>query len=289
LCPRPLRERASRCCNKQEGVRGACKNPSPLRDRGHTIVPSPARGEGTRGDTTCAVPILAETKPRCARVRPMSQEPTCTCGRRRSIVSGLLFTMKIATPTCEPSARAAVMGFATLNPSYELRAAAAAKRGAPTEAALILRAALLSCAAVLRRDSVSGYLRPRAPPESRSGPFPARPGGAVPIWSRRPSASILARTHGIHREMRACCASLIQAGAQRSLSHRRLHARRAADDKAHDITLATVAIARYRHRGDLKERALARHETSRGAPCAVSTLSSPRLECSSGPDVGTIL
>jgi hypothetical protein len=32
----------------------------------------------------------------------------------------LLFTMKIATRTCEPSARAVVMGFATLNPSYEL-------------------------------------------------------------------------------------------------------------------------------------------------------------------------
>src|ERR1700716_1118400 len=37
----------------------------------------------------------------------MPREPTCTGGRRRSIVSGLLFTMKIATRACEPSARAA--------------------------------------------------------------------------------------------------------------------------------------------------------------------------------------
>src|SRR6266851_6443761 len=33
------------------------------------------------------------------------EEPTFTCGRIRSIVSGLLFTMKTATRTCEPSAR----------------------------------------------------------------------------------------------------------------------------------------------------------------------------------------
>src|SRR5262249_25518722 len=36
------------------------------------------------------------------------EEPTFTCGRIRSIVSGLLFTMKIATRTCEPSARGAM-------------------------------------------------------------------------------------------------------------------------------------------------------------------------------------
>ena len=36
-------------------------------------------------------------------------EPTFTCGRIRSIVSGLLFTMKTATRTCEPSARDIVL------------------------------------------------------------------------------------------------------------------------------------------------------------------------------------
>src|SRR5260370_12642018 len=27
------------------------RSPSPIRDRGHTLAPSPARGEGTRGNT----------------------------------------------------------------------------------------------------------------------------------------------------------------------------------------------------------------------------------------------
>src|SRR5262249_32388497 len=53
LRPLPLRERATQSCHEQSWVRGclATKNPSPIRTRGHTIVPSPARGEGTRGDT----------------------------------------------------------------------------------------------------------------------------------------------------------------------------------------------------------------------------------------------
>src|ERR1700756_5304911 len=53
---------------------------------------------------------------RCARdrraPRPTAascEEPTFTCGRIRSIVSGLLFTMKTATRTCEPSARDIVL------------------------------------------------------------------------------------------------------------------------------------------------------------------------------------
>jgi hypothetical protein len=52
---------------------------------------------------------------RCARdrraPRPTAascEEPTSTCGRIRSIVSGLLFTMKTATRTCKPSARGAM-------------------------------------------------------------------------------------------------------------------------------------------------------------------------------------
>ena len=49
---------------------------------------------------------------RCARdtgrTAASYEEPTFTCGRLRSIVSGLLFTMKTATRTCEPSARGAM-------------------------------------------------------------------------------------------------------------------------------------------------------------------------------------
>jgi hypothetical protein len=46
---------------------------------------------------------------RCARdTAAWCEEPTFTCGRIRSIVSGLLFTMKTATGTCEPSARDAM-------------------------------------------------------------------------------------------------------------------------------------------------------------------------------------
>jgi hypothetical protein len=45
---------------------------------------------------------------RIRRYRASCEEPTFTCGRIRSIVSGLLFTMKTATRTCEPSARGAI-------------------------------------------------------------------------------------------------------------------------------------------------------------------------------------
>ncbi len=48
---------------------------------------------------------FGQTKPRDGRPR---EEPTCTCGRRGSIVCGLLFTMKIPTQACEPFASAAV-------------------------------------------------------------------------------------------------------------------------------------------------------------------------------------
>ena len=66
---------------------------------------------------TVTIPDLQRIIPlrfmlRCARdtraPRPDAascEEPTFTCGRIRSIVSGLLFTMKTATRTCEPSAR----------------------------------------------------------------------------------------------------------------------------------------------------------------------------------------
>src|ERR1700757_888223 len=43
------------------------------------------------------------------RTAASCEEPTFTCGRIRSIVSGLLFTMKTATRTCEPSARDIVL------------------------------------------------------------------------------------------------------------------------------------------------------------------------------------
>ena len=42
---------------------------------------------------------------RVRRYRASCKEPTFTCRRIRSIVSGLLFTMKTATRTCEPSTR----------------------------------------------------------------------------------------------------------------------------------------------------------------------------------------
>jgi len=42
---------------------------------------------------------------RRGRARPSHREPTCTCAQVRSIVVGLLFTMKIPTQTCDASAR----------------------------------------------------------------------------------------------------------------------------------------------------------------------------------------
>jgi hypothetical protein len=78
----------------------------------------------------------------------------------------------------------------------------AAQRAAPTEAALILPAWVSSCGAVLLRRSIPSRLRSPVPPEARSWPFPARLGGGVAIWSRRPNASTLARTRGILWGMR---------------------------------------------------------------------------------------
>jgi hypothetical protein len=46
-----------------------------------------------------------ETNPHSGRARPSHREPTCTCTQVRSIVVGLLFTMKIPTQTCDASAR----------------------------------------------------------------------------------------------------------------------------------------------------------------------------------------
>jgi hypothetical protein len=65
------------------------------------------------------------------------------------------------------------------------------------------------------RSFVSHYVQPPVPPESTSWPFPAMLDGAVPIWSRRPSASTPARTHGILRGMTAWRAPCLeQAGAR---------------------------------------------------------------------------
>jgi hypothetical protein len=58
------------------------------------------------GLRSCAAPGTRELARRTAASH---EEPTFTCGRIRSIVSGLLFTMKTATPTCRvASARSAV-------------------------------------------------------------------------------------------------------------------------------------------------------------------------------------
>src|SRR5207237_2675721 len=50
-------------------------------------------------------------------------------------------------------------------------------------------------------ESLPSHVPLRLPPESRSWPFPAILGGAVPTWSRRPNANTLARSRGIPREM----------------------------------------------------------------------------------------
>src|SRR5258708_38768774 len=60
------------------------------------------RGSRTR---CSAAPGIRELPRRTAAA---CEEPTFTCGRIRSIVSGLLFTIKTATRTSEPSTRDAI-------------------------------------------------------------------------------------------------------------------------------------------------------------------------------------
>src|SRR5215468_9388930 len=64
---------------------------------------------------------------------------------------------------------------------------------------LIFLAWIWSSAGVLLRRA--RYARVPVLPQSRSWPFPARLGGAVPISSRRPTANTLAQTRGILRGM----------------------------------------------------------------------------------------
>jgi hypothetical protein len=54
-----------------------------------------------------------------------------------------------------------------------------------------------------RRQSVPSYVQAAMLLASRSRPCPAVPVGAVPIWSRRPNANTLARTHENHWGMMA--------------------------------------------------------------------------------------
>ena len=103
------------------------ENPSPIRSRGHTIVPSPARAEGTKGESR-AFWRNEPNEPYLGRPRESGThnhglwlwvpalaalgrdddfhkngEPTCGCGNRslvRLACSGLLFTGNAATPTC---------------------------------------------------------------------------------------------------------------------------------------------------------------------------------------------
>src|SRR6267378_2594641 len=55
FCPLPLRERASRCFDEEEWVRGLLREslceatPSPYCECRATVMPSPARGEGKIG------------------------------------------------------------------------------------------------------------------------------------------------------------------------------------------------------------------------------------------------
>jgi hypothetical protein len=55
--------------------------------------------------------------------------------------------------------------------------------------------------ASIRRRSRPNYVQSAMPLASRSWPCPAILGDAVPIWSRRPNARILAQTHEILWEM----------------------------------------------------------------------------------------
>jgi hypothetical protein len=95
-------------------------NPSPIRVLGQTIVPSPARGEGTGGERGVLakrtqgpfrhpvvrrwlwVPALAALGRDDDRLVQAGQQPAGVRNRARRdfIVSGLLFTMTFATQTC---------------------------------------------------------------------------------------------------------------------------------------------------------------------------------------------
>src|SRR5262249_43738874 len=89
--PPKLQRRRVGCLKSEQGYERVRRCRVSGRDAAHHFVLRCAR------DTRARQPAAASR-----------EEPTFTCGRIRSIVSGLLFTMKTATRTCEPSARGAM-------------------------------------------------------------------------------------------------------------------------------------------------------------------------------------
>ena len=78
------------------------------RAHSHPVLPAKAATHDLRRwSWVPGSPPLARGRPG-RRSDGCREEPTCTCGRRGSIVCGLLFTMKIPTQACEPFASAAV-------------------------------------------------------------------------------------------------------------------------------------------------------------------------------------
>src|SRR6266508_5603096 len=68
LCPLPLRERATRCVNATDWVRGQAQTPHPCVLAEGPALPSPARGEGAttgaaaRGRTSDAIRLVPRTR-----------------------------------------------------------------------------------------------------------------------------------------------------------------------------------------------------------------------------------
>src|SRR5215831_1430661 len=113
--------KVERACARLEGSGRATRFALMLRDasqRGSAVDASALASccdapqhEGERGRRYVGQrdPLVILAKRSHVAVR--KEEPTCGCGKRsrlRSIVSGLLFTMNCATPTCRASALARV-------------------------------------------------------------------------------------------------------------------------------------------------------------------------------------
>ena len=94
-------------------------NPSPIRVRGRTIVPSPARGEGIKGARQPPA-HFGQTKPSVSANANNQPAAVGNDRRLRSIVFGLLFTMDGATPTCRRDHRQA-SGSASGGPRVTIR------------------------------------------------------------------------------------------------------------------------------------------------------------------------
>jgi hypothetical protein len=83
------------CYQRRTGVRSVCES---ARVSEFACAARLTQHEGRGGQR-----IFCNEPKRRARQDGAVQKPTCACGRLRSIVSGLLFTMKIPTQNCEHS------------------------------------------------------------------------------------------------------------------------------------------------------------------------------------------